>query len=256
MRTGGRKQQTVAERAGREGPRPGGAASPRGPARGRKGRSVTSSPRPVTTVVLAYEHRIFRAALRTLLEAKEEFEVVGECSDGTEAVDLAKRLGPDVIMLDLWLPHLSAANATRRICSEAPASKVVVLALRAPTSGVENAIRAGAAACLVGDSAPEEIFAALEAVGRGKCYLSPTVAQSVVEALSRPVEDSAPRLTAREREVLRLVADGLSTKEVASELRLATRTAESYRASLMAKLGIHKTSELVRFAIREGMIAP
>jgi DNA-binding NarL/FixJ family response regulator len=211
------------------------------------------------SLLLAFEQRIVRDALRALIETRRMGHVVGECADGWEAVELAKRLRPDAVVMDFWLPQLSAVDAARRIAAEAPASRVVVIALRDPGAHVESAVRAGASACMTSDSTAEELQAALEAAGRGRCYLSPAIAGTIVEALSRPDRElgsSADRLTAREREVLQLVAEGWSTKEAAAKLGISARTAESYRASLMGKLGIHKASELVRFAIREGVIAP
>lgn len=212
-----------------------------------------------TTILVANDHRILSDALRALLESRGELAVLGHACDGREAVELAERLRPDIVLMDSWLPRLSAVEATRRIARSSCGSKVLVLETREAGEPLEDVLRAGASGCLLKNSDPEELFTAIEVLRRGQVFLSPSIAQQVLEGLVRGAPDAAQpraRLTAREREVLELVAEGLSSKEIAVKLVLSTKTVESHRAALMRKLGIHKVSGLVHFAIRKGWVAP
>ncbi len=210
-------------------------------------------------IVLADDHAVVRDGLRKLLEMQNGFEVVGEAEDGVTAVELAERLTPDVVVMDVWMPRLSGIEATRRIARLPGTTRVLVLTMHKSRSHVEEALRAGAAGYVLKDAPATEVMAALAAVHRGECYLSASITQQVVDALAHPgTPESSPlaALTEREREVLQLIAEGLTSKEIATQLGVSLKTVEAHRANLMEKLDIHKVSGLVRFAIREGLIAP
>lgn len=212
-----------------------------------------------TRVVLAYGHRIFREALRGMLASHEGTSVVGEASGGAEAVALACERKPHLVLMDRWLPHLSALDATQRICERTPRTRVLILSSHGPDDRVGEFVRAGAAGYLSSDSDAAEIFAAIEALGRGQSYVSSSVAEQLIAAVVRPGSEGAGSLlaglTSREREVLQLVAEGLANKEIATHLGLSCRTIESHRASLLAKLEARGTADLVRAAIRAQLVA-
>lgn len=199
-----------------------------------------------------------REALRRVLEGAGGIEVVAEASDGLEAVALAIEHTPDVAVLDLWMPLLSGQEATRRIVESDCGTRVLILSMHESGSHVHAALAAGAAGYVVKSAASRELLDALDAVCRGGSYVSPAVARHLVDALQgrRSAASVIDLLTAREREVLCMLAEGLSTKEVAARLGVSTKTAETHRASLMKKLDIHKISVLVRLALREGLVAP
>jgi DNA-binding NarL/FixJ family response regulator len=212
-----------------------------------------------TTLLLAMDHRIVRDALRALLEAREGLCVLGEAGNGREALELAEQLKPDIVLMDSALPRLSALEVTRRVSRSECGSKILILATSESGDLLEELLRAGASGCLLKSSEAAELFTAIDVLRRGQVYLSPGIAQQVLEGLVRGAPDPAQqrsRLTAREREVLELVAEGLTSKEIAVKLSLSTKTIESHRAALMRKLGIHKVSGLVHFAIRKGWVAP
>lgn len=212
-----------------------------------------------TTVLLVDDHVLLRAGIRRILQSCDEFEIVAEAGDGREAVERTLELDPDVVMMDIWLPHLSGIEATRRIREVAPRSRVVIVSQHERSDFVEAALKAGAEGYVLKTSPADELLHALRSVRDGKCHLSPPIAQRLVDAFARPnVRPSLPYalLTSREREILQLIAEGLSSKEVASELGISTRTVEAHRNSLMQKLDIHKVAGLVRFAVREGLVAP
>ena len=212
-----------------------------------------------TTIVLADDHRIVREGIRKLLETREDFQVVGEASDGEEAVRMVLEKKPDVALMDIWMPRLSGIDATRRIGKRGLDTKVLVLSMHESRTYVEEVLRAGAAGYIVKNAASQDLLNAIDAVCSGASYLSPTITQQVVDAIARPGE-AAPSgvsaLTDREREVLQLIAEGLSSKEIAAMLGVSLKTVDSHRSNLMEKLDIHKVSGLVRFAIRAGLVAP
>jgi DNA-binding NarL/FixJ family response regulator len=212
-----------------------------------------------TTLLVANEHRIVREALRALLETRGDLSVVGFASDGQEAAELALRLRPDIVLMDVAMPNLGAPEATRRIARPGGRSKVLILATRATEGSVEEVLRAGAAGCLLRESEPAELFAAVDAIRRGQVYLSPSVGQRVVDALlaaSPPRGEAASPLTGREREVLQLLAEGHSSKEIATRLHISMRTVDTHRSAVMRKLGVSKASALGLFAVRHGLIIP
>jgi DNA-binding NarL/FixJ family response regulator len=211
-----------------------------------------------TTIVLADDHRLVREGLRRLLEERGDLRVVGEATTGQEAVDMAAEKSPDLVLMDISMPGLSGIDATRRICRNGNGSKVLILSMHDNRSYVEEVLRAGAAGYVLKDSASSDLLQAIDAVRGGDSFLSPTITQQVVDAIARPSdqpEAALGALTDREREVLTLIAEGLSSKQIAKELGVSLKTIESHRANLMDKLDIHKVSGLVRFAIRSGLVA-
>ncbi len=212
-----------------------------------------------TTILLADDHRIVREGLRRLLEEREDFHVVGEATNGEEAVAKAASAHPDIVLMDISMPKLSGIDATRRILKEAGnGTKVLILSMHDNQSYVEEVLRAGAAGYVIKDAASSDLIQAIDAVRSGDSFLSPAITQQVVEAIARPADRpsvAAASLTDREREVLTLIAEGLSSKEIAAQLGVSLKTIESHRANLMDKLDIHKVSGLVRFAIRAGLVA-
>jgi DNA-binding NarL/FixJ family response regulator len=213
----------------------------------------------MTTIVVADDHKIVREGLVKLLEGRPDFEVIGEASDGEEAVQMVLEKQPDVVIMDIWMPRLSGIDATRRIGKRGSSSKILVLSMHESRTYVEEVLRAGASGYIVKNSASSDLLQAIDAVRAGASYLSPAITQQVVDAIARP-GDSSPTgvamLTDREREVLQLIAEGLSSKEIASMLGISLKTIDSHRANLMEKLDIHKVSGLVRFAIRAGLVEP
>ena len=213
----------------------------------------------MTTIVLVDDHRIVREGLVKLLEGREDLSVIGEASDGEEAVKMVLDRQPDLVIMDIWMPRLSGIDATRRIGKQGSNAKILVLSMHESRSYVEEVLRAGAAGYIVKNSASTDLLQAIDAVCEGASYLSPSITQQVVDAIARP-GDTPPSgismLTDREREVLHLIAEGLSSKEIAGALGVSLKTVDSHRSNLMDKLDIHKVSGLVRFAIRAGLVEP
>lgn len=212
-----------------------------------------------TQVLLVDDHEMMREALRTLIEAHEGVSVVGEASDGRQAVEAVERLKPDVVVMDIWLPRLSGIAATKEILRREPSTKVVILSQHERRSFVEDALRAGASGYVVKSGSCRQLIEAIESVVRGRSYIAPAVTDHLVGAIAhggQPRQAGLALLTEREREVLQRIAEGLGSKEIAADLHLSQRTVESHRANLMRKLDVHKVSGLVRVAIREGLVAP
>jgi DNA-binding NarL/FixJ family response regulator len=210
-----------------------------------------------TTIVVADDHPIVREGIRKLLEMREDFEVVGEASDGEEAVRVVLEKRPDVALMDINMPVKSGVEATRLLGERGASTKVLVLSMLDGRSQVEDVLRAGAAGYVVKSAPPEDLFAAIDAVRAGRPYLSGQVTQQVVEAIASPAEPERAGLAAltdREREVLGLIAEGRSSKEIAAALGVSLKTVDSHRSNLMEKLDIHKVAGLVRFAIRSGLV--
>jgi DNA-binding NarL/FixJ family response regulator len=212
-------------------------------------------------VLLADDHTIVREGVRLCLEAMGDIEVVAEAEDGQMAVQLAAQLRPDVAVIDLTMPRLSGVEAIRQIKRDVPQTEVVVLSVHDSEAYVVQALRAGAAGYVLKRNAATELAAAIRAAHAGQAYLHPSIARRVLDDyLSRihASEGSASepyeRLTPREREVLQLAAEGHSTRAIAGLLCLSTKTVEHHRASLMTKLGLHGQTELVKYAIRAGLV--
>jgi two-component system, NarL family, response regulator NreC len=204
-------------------------------------------------IILADDHLIVRQGLRALLE-RAQFEIVGEASDGVEAVRLAETLKPDVAVLDLVMPTLNGLEAGRHIV-ERTTTAVILLTMQTAEHHVAAALRAGIRGYLVKSQAAEDLVHAIRHAARGQVFLSPEVSRIVVDGYLAGTLAADP-LAPREREVLQLVAEGRTSKEIAAQLGLSVKTAESYRTNIMEKLDIHETAGLVRYAIRRGLINP
>jgi DNA-binding NarL/FixJ family response regulator len=206
-------------------------------------------------VLLADDHPVFRQGLRALLE-RERFDVVGEASDGLEAIAAAERLQPQVVVIDLAMPALNGIDAIREIVKRVPRAKSVLLTMHTEEYHVLEALRAGAKACVSKSQAAEHLLQAIKDVCSGGVYLSPHVSGAVVQAYLAKTELPYDPLTPRERQVLQLIAEGKTTKETAAVLEVSVKTAETHRTNLMEKLDIHSTAGLVRYAIRRGLLQP
>jgi len=183
-------------------------------------------------------------------------EVVGEASDGSEALRLTRTLKPDVAILDLSIPSPSGLDATREIRRIAPETKVILLTMQTDKSDVLRALGAGAKGYILKSQAAEDLIPAIHEASRGETYLSAGLATSVVSAYLQEIDPAADPLTARERQVLQLIAEGKTTKEIASLLGVSFKTAEAHRRHIMRKLDIHETAGVVRYAIRRGLLQP
>ena len=207
-----------------------------------------------TRILLADDHSVVRHGFQRILEAQEDMEVVGEASNGREPVDKAEQLQPDVIIMDVTMPELNGIEATRRIAEIAPRARVLALSMHRDSVYVREILRAGARGYLLKDSGEADFIAAVRAVARGEGFLSPSVSDAVLSDYRKHVTNPIDLLTSREREVLQLVAEGKSNKEIATALHLSVYTVEAHRGKIMEKLNLHSASELVRFAIRNGII--
>jgi two-component system response regulator NreC len=211
-------------------------------------------------IVLADDHAVMRTGLRLVLERQSDFSVVGEASDGREAVALVQREAPDVLVMDIGMPNLNGIEAARQVAGAAPQVAVVILSMHSDEAYVLRALKAGARGYLLKESAESDLIAAIRAVHAGKAFFSPAVSRMLVEDYvrqlqDREIEDSYELLTTREREILQLVAEGKSNKEVAAVLNLSLYTIETHRGNLMEKLGLHTVPELILYAVRKGVIS-
>ena len=212
-------------------------------------------------VLLAEDHTIVRSGLRSLLDDEADIQVIGEAEDGRQAVEEVERLLPDVVLMDITMPGLNGLEAARRIKKRFPEVKVLVLTMHANEEYIFQVLRAGASGYLVKQAAPAELVWAIQAIHRGDSFLSPSISRKVIEDYTRRAEatevrDSFDRLTGREREILQLIAEGHTNREIAELLHLSAKTVETHRAHLMGKLDIHNVAELTQYAIRRGVIAP
>jgi DNA-binding NarL/FixJ family response regulator len=210
-------------------------------------------------VLLADDHIIMRKGLRLLLERQPNITVVGEASDGRQCVELAQAEKPDVVIMDLAMPNLNGIEAARQIVAQNPEIAVAVLSMHSDESYVIRALKAGARAYLLKDSAESDLIGAIGALSEGKSFFSPAISRLLVEdymrALERKgVEDSYELLTTREREILQLLAEGKSNKEVANMLNLSLYTVETHRTHILQKLNLHTVPELILYAVRKGII--
>jgi DNA-binding NarL/FixJ family response regulator len=206
-------------------------------------------------IIVADDHAVVRQGLRALLE-REGFDVVGEAPNGPEAVRLAAALKPDVVVLDLSMPLMNGLDAGREIQQAHKNTRVVLLTMHTEEHQISAALRAGIRAYVLKSQASEDLVQAIRAVSKQQIYLSPGVSQLVLDAYLSGQQAPADPLAPRERQVLQLVAEGKTSKEIAVLLGLSTKTAESYRSRIMEKLDIHDTAGLVRYAIRHGLIQP
>jgi DNA-binding NarL/FixJ family response regulator len=206
-------------------------------------------------ILLSDDHLIVRQGLKALLE-REGFQVAGEAADGHEAVRLSKELQPDLAILDLTMPLLNGLDAAREVLQTSPRTKAILLTMHTEDHYILEALRAGVKGYVLKTKAASELIQAIEEVSRGGIYMSSGVSQTVVQAYLAKTHLPPDSLTSRERQVLQLVAEGKTTKEVAVVLGISVKTAESHRTRIMNKLGIHETAGLVRYAIRQGLIQP
>jgi two-component system, NarL family, response regulator NreC len=207
------------------------------------------------SVLLADDHPVFRQGLRALLE-REMFHVVGEAADGFEAIAMAERLQPQIVVIDLAMPALNGIDAVREIVKRAPRAKAILLTMFTEEHHVLEALRAGVKGCVSKSQAAEHLLQAIQDVSLGGVYLSPHVSGAVVQAYLAKSDVPYEPLTPRERQVLQLIAEGKTTKETAAMLDVSVKTAETHRTNLMVKLDIHSTAGLVRYAIRRGLLQP
>jgi len=205
-------------------------------------------------ILIADDHGVVAEGLKSLAEAEPGIEVVGIVADGREAVKHARESKPDVVIMDMSMPELNGADATRAILQNDPACRVIVLSMYAEREYVRRALKAGAMGYVVKRSAAKELVDAIRAVHAGQRYLSPRVADVVIEAGADDKDDLLAKLSMREREVLQLLAEGNTGAEIAQRLSLSQKTVETYRARLVEKLGIRDLPGLVRFAIQRGIV--
>jgi DNA-binding NarL/FixJ family response regulator len=209
-------------------------------------------------ILLADDHNILRDGLRVLLERQPGFEVVAEASDGREAVVLAEQHRPDVAVIDIAMPGLNGIEATRRICGLPFHIAVIILSMHSDDSYILRSLKAGARAYLLKDSAKADLIAAIRAVVEGNPFFSPRVTQVLQDsqqAIEDDKEDSYELLTGREREILQLVAEGKSNKEIASQLNLSTYTVDTHRSHVLRKLNLHSVPEVILYAVRKRIIS-
>ena len=207
-------------------------------------------------VLIADDHGVVAEGLKHLVEAQADMEVVACVADGREAVQAARDTQPDVVVMDLSMPELNGADAARAILAREPKCRIIVLSMYSQREYVRRALKAGAAGYVVKGSAAKELVEAIRAVNAGQRYLSPRVADVVLEDYTdEKREDPLARLSAREREVLQLLAEGKTGAEIAQRLSLSQKTVETYRARLVEKLGIRDLAGLVRFAIQKGLVS-
>jgi DNA-binding NarL/FixJ family response regulator len=207
-------------------------------------------------ILLADDHDLMRAGIRSLLEKASDVEVVAEAGDGREALRLIEEHRPDVVVMDIMMPELNGLEATARAAGRFPGSRVLILSMNASQEFVLHALQAGAKGYLMKSSSPAELEQAIRAVAGGETYLSPAIAKHVVEACLQKngPTSSLAKLAPRQREVLQLIAEGHTTKAIAKKLGISVKTAETYRAELMGALDIHDIAGVTRYAIRMGLI--
>ena len=210
-------------------------------------------------ILLADDHTVMRNGLRLLLERQPHLQVVGEAADGRQAVALSDSVNPDVVIMDIAMPNMNGIEATRQIVNHHPRTAVAILSMHSDESYVIRALKAGARAYLLKDSAEADLLAAVRALTEGKSFFSPAIGRILVEDYmrqleSRGAEDTYDLLTNREREILQLLAEGRTNKEAANMLNLSLYTVETHRAHILQKLNLHSVPELILYAVRKGII--
>lgn len=212
----------------------------------------------VVRIVLADDHQVVRQGLRSLLEAEPDFQVIGETGDGLEAKLLVERLKPNVLVTDLMMPGLNGLELARQIASRHSTTRVVILSMHANEAYVMEALRNGATGYVLKESGAPDLILAVRAAASGQRFLSPPLSERAIESYIQKAEggavDSYETLTPREREVLQLAAEGHSNAEIAARLSISPRTAETHRGNLMRKLGLQGQTELIRYALRKGVL--
>ena len=213
-----------------------------------------------TRILIADDHGIVRKGLRLQLEQHEEFQVIGEAADGREAVKLAEELDPEVVIIDIAMPNLNGIEATAQIVKRRPMVGVIILSMHSDESYLTRSLSAGAKGYLLKDTAEVDLYRAVQVVSQGKPFFSPAIANTLLEDYMRQLqqrglEDSYDLLTDREKEILQLLAEGKSNKDVAQELNLSPYTVETHRTRIMQKLNLHSATDIVLYAVRKKIIA-
>jgi len=212
------------------------------------------------SILLADDHAIIRAGLRLLLERHDDLRVVGEAGNGREAVEMAESLKPDVAVIDVAMPLLNGIEATQRICSGETSTQVVILSMHSDESYVLRALKAGARAYILKESAEDDLIRAVRSVSAGKSFFSPAISRMLLDdyvrqAASKGIVDSYDLLTPREKELLQLIAEGKTNKEIAALLSLSPFTVETHRARILQKLNLHSVPQLIIYAVRKGIVS-
>lgn len=205
-------------------------------------------------ILLADDHAIVRQGLKLILSANADLHIVGEAANGREAVELAQRLKPDVVLMDVAMPELNGIEATRHMIAANPRTRVLVLSMHKEALYVREILRAGARGYILKDAIDKELVEAVRSVAQGDGYISPAVSGALLSDYRQNVTDPLDLLSSREHEVLRLIAEGMTNKEVASRLNLSVYTVDSHRGKIMEKLNLHSTGDLVRFAMKHGLV--
>lgn len=203
--------------------------------------------------MLADDHAILRKGVRMLIDSQPDMEVVSEARTGREAVEQSLQLKPDIVIMDVSMPELNGIESTRRICDELTHTKVVALSMHKDSVYVREILRAGARGYLLKEAEDDDLLKAIRLVHRGEAYLSPAISDAVLTDYRKHVSNPVDLLTSREREILTMVAEGKTNKEIANALNLSVYTVESHRGSVMEKLNLHNTGDIVRFALRNGL---
>lgn len=210
-------------------------------------------------LLVADDHKIFRQGIKMLLEEESDLQVVGEASDGREAVKKATELKPDVILMDIAMANLNGLEATRQIKKQLPSAKVIMVTMHKNEEYVLQSFQAGASGFILKEGAVEELVSAIRSINSGKSFLSPSISKTLIDAYMRKMETGKTEtpfdlLTDREREVLQLIAEGYTNREVAKSLFISVKTVEAHRAHIMQKLNIHDIAKLVKYAIQKGLV--
>jgi DNA-binding NarL/FixJ family response regulator len=217
-------------------------------------------PSPSIRVVLVDDHALVRQGFRRILEDDPELQVVGEASNGLDAIGLVKKTDPDVVVMDMAMPEMSGLHATMELMKQRPGTKVLILSMYSDEQYVRNALDAGAKGYILKNAIENDLTRAVKAVASGEQYLAPELSSLLIRAMQtggfEKTSDPYDRLTQREKQVLQLIAHGKSNKEIAVMLDLSVNTVAVHRANLMSSLGVHKTAELVLFAVKKGLVLP
>lgn len=207
-----------------------------------------------TRILLADDHAVVRQGFKMILSAQSDMEIVGEAANGRDAVELAEQLKPDIVVMDVAMPELNGIEATRRLLASLPHARVIALSMHKDSVYVREILRAGARGYLLKDSGAEDLVRAIRAVAGGESWLSPAVSNAVLDDYRRHVTNPIDLLSSREREVLQMLAEGKTNKEIAGVLNLSVYTVDAHRGRIMEKLNLHSINELVRFAVRNGLV--
>ena len=207
----------------------------------------------VITILLADDHNIVRQGLKLILGSQADLKVIGEAGNGREAIDLAQQLKPDLILMDVAMPEVNGIEATKRIVAANSRARILVLSMHKEAVYVRETLRAGARGYILKDAIDTELLSAIRSVAQGDGYVSPAISGAFLDDHAKRSDDPADTLSARERQVLKLIAEGKTNKDVATHLNLSVYTVDSHRSKIMEKLNLHSTGELVRFALKRGL---